>query len=179
MMKGIIIGVSAVAVIAAALIIVGGVNGLFYKPVAAERVMGPYNYAFEDFTGPYAKTFPVFQRVYDILTKNGIENTVGIGLYHDDPAKVPADKLRSSCGSVIKESDIVKAEQLGLKTGFIPQKNCVIIEFPVNSGLAYMFAPSKCYPVLAKYVTEKGYPLSAPFEIYDVPNKKMYVVMGL
>ncbi len=156
-----------------------GFNGFFFTPVATEKIMGPYAYAYEDFTGAYSKTFPVFEKVYKTLRNGGIENEVGIGLYHDDPASVPEEKLRSSCGSIIIESDLEKALSLGLKTGKIEKKLSVVVEFPVNTNFAYMFAPSKCYPVLAKYLKEKEYKMSAPFEIYDMINKKVFVVMEI
>ncbi|HOV15728.1 MAG TPA: hypothetical protein PK771_15675 [Spirochaetota bacterium] len=174
----IIIGV-VVAIITVAILIFLAVNGFFYNPTASEKIMGPYAYAYEDFVGPYSKTFPVFDRVYKTLSGANIENTVGIGLYYDDPAKIPANQLRSSCGSIIKEDEIEKAQSLGLKTGKIESKLSVVVEFPVKSMMAYMFAPSKCYPVLTKYLQEKGYQMAAPFEIYDMPNKKMYVVMEI
>jgi len=40
-----------------------------------------------------------------------------------------------------------------------------------------MIAPSKCYPVLTKYAKDNAYQMAAPFEIYDMPNKRMFVVM--
>lgn len=173
----------SIAVIIAAVGVIGvivfGINGLFYKPSAVEKVMGPYHFAYEDFVGPYSKTYPVFNRVYKLLTDNNILNTIGIGIYHDDPSKVASEKLRSSCGSVISESDMDKAASLGLKTGILEKKESIVVEFPVKSSLSYMLAPSKCYPVLAKYIEEKGYEMTAPYEIYDIPGKKMYVVMNI
>ncbi len=174
-----LIGLIVVLVIGGGLTTILGMNGLFYTPKATEKVMGPYAYAYEDFTGPYSKTFPVFSKVYKLLTDNGIVNTVGIGIYHDDPATVTAKDLRSSCGSVINPADLEKAASLGLKTGAKEAQQSIVIEFPTKSGLSYMIAPSKCYPVLTKYVTEKGYQMTAPYEVYDMPNKKMYVVMDL
>ncbi len=176
-MRILIITVSVLTVLIAGIVIFLGFNGLFINPVAKEQVMGPYSYAYMDFMGPYSKTFPVFAEVYKKLKNAGIENTVGIGLYHDDPAKVPADQLRSSCGSVIDESDIEKAGEIGLKTGKIDAKDSIVVEFPVKSSITYMIAPSKCYPVLTKYAKDNGYQMMAPFEVYDMPNKRMYIVM--
>lgn len=179
MMKGIIIGVLVVFVFGGGILWFLGKNGLFVRPHAEERVMGPYMYAVKDFTGPYAKTFPVFKRVYETLTQAGIENTIGIGFYYDNPKETPANQLRSSCGSVIRNEELSKAALLGLKTGVVPEKMSVVIEFPVHSALSYMIAPAKCYAVLEKYISEKGYQQAAPFEIYDIPSKKMYVIMEI
>ena len=179
MTKVFVIVGAIIASIALMVIVFLSFSGFFYKPTAEEREMGPYAYAYEDFVGAYSKTFPVFNKVYTLLNDAKIENTIGIGLYHDDPAIVPENQLRSSCGSVINETDLQKAISLGLKTGKIDKKLSVIVEFPVKTTFAYMFAPSKCYPVLIKYVNEKGYKMAAPFEIYDMPNKKMFVIMEI
>lgn len=179
MMRGFIIGLCVLLILVIAVFAFLGANGFFYKPFAKEMKMGPYSYAYEDFTGAYSKTYPVFNKVYKMLTDANIENTIGIGLYHDDPALVEQSKLRSSCGSIIKEFDIEKAAGIGLKIGNIPMRDSVVIEFPVKSSFAYMFSPSKCYPVLEKYIADKGYKPQAPFEIYDMPNKKMFVIMEI
>lgn len=172
-----------VTIIMALICIVGGVFlvlcGFFYTPQAKQGETGPYYYAYEDFTGSYSRTYPVFSRVYAKLNDAGIKNSIGIGIYYDDPETVPAEKLRSSCGSVIDKADEAKAAAAGLKTGYIGRTKSVIVEFPVRINFAYMFAPRKIYPVLKKYLKENNIQNGAPYEIYDVANKKMMTVIPI
>ena len=170
-----------VVILSAGLVLLLGYAGMFANVSVSEQKMGPYTFAYEDFTGPYQKTMPVFADVTNILNAQGIRSEKGIGVYFDNPANVPADKLRSYCGSIIDEKDAPKADGLSqkIKIGRFAQSDCVVAEFPVKTTLSYMVGPMRVYPELAKYIIAKGYPMNEAYELYDMPNKKVYYIVRI
>jgi len=155
--------------------------GIFSSPQAYESKMGPFTIIYESFTGPYAETGPVFNKVFEALKAEGIETTRGLGIYYDDPSKVPPDKLRSDCGIVIEEKDLAKFNQIKnkFKVKHLPQKDSVVIEFPIRNMLSYMIGPMKAYPALMKYAEEKGYQWGRSYELYDEDQGKIFFVMEI
>ena len=155
--------------------------GMFSTPKATETETGPYTFVYEEFTGDYKKTGPVFDKIYKALEDEGIETTRAIGIYFDDPAVVPADELRSQCGIIIEENDLHKVQELEKKfnVGQIERCDSVVVEFSIKNSLSYMIGPMKCYPVLAKYAQEKGYNMTTSYELYDIPSKKILFIMEI
>lgn len=151
--------------------------GIFNTLEVSEQEVGPYTYAYESFVGPYAKTQPVFDKVYSDLLKEGITTINGIGLYYDDPSKVPAEKLRSDCGSIIEAKDLGRITELQqkYKIGQLSRKLSIVVKFPIKNPLSYMIGPSKGYPALMKYAQEKGYQMAMPYELY-LPKEIWYVM---
>ena len=155
--------------------------GMFSKLAVSEQKMGPYVYAYEEFTGPYQKTMPVFARVNALLSAEGVKAERGLGVYFDNPSQVSPDKLRSNCGSIIEDKDISKIPGLAqkLKIGTFSEAECAVVEFPAKSMIAYMIAPMKVYPVLSKYMADKGYKVKEAYELYDMPNKKILYIIPI
>jgi len=167
------------AFIALLMIIYAAYIGVFTPLKIYEAKKGPYVIAYERFTGPYAKTGPVFERVYKAVKAKGIDTTRGLGIYYDDPAKVPAKKLRSDCGVVIEEKDLPRFRKVKsqFKVKWIPKKDSVVIEFPIKNKFSYMIGPMKAYPALTKYAKKKGYKWGMTYELYDEAKQKIYFVM--
>ncbi|MBN3032891.1 MAG: GyrI-like domain-containing protein [Candidatus Saganbacteria bacterium] len=154
--------------------------GYFSSPNVREAKMGPYTIVYESFTGPYAQTGPVFARVHKAVTAAGIKAGQGLGIYYDDPSKVPAGKLRSDCGVVIGAKDLRKARALKqFKVKRLPASRCAVAEFPIRNTLSYMIGPMKAYPALMKYLQEKNYKMAAAYELYDEGHKKIFFVFAL
>jgi hypothetical protein len=170
-----------IVVVLVALLVIGFMNymGLFCPVNPYEVKMGPYMIAYESFVGPYAKTGPVFARVNDALKAEGIVATRGLGIYYDNPSQVPAEKLRSDCGVVIEQKDLVQFNKLKakFKVKEIAKSDSVVVEFPIRNALSYMFGPMKAYPVLTKYAGEKNYKVTMSYELYDEAHGKAFFVM--
>jgi hypothetical protein len=149
--------------------------GMFSPIKVHEAQMGPFTVAYESFTGPYAQTGPVFAKVYNALKAEGINSSMGLGIYYDNPAEVPADKLRSDCGAVIDKKNLAKLKKIKVKT--LAQKDSLVVEFPIRNIFSYMIGPMKAYPVLMKHAEEKGYKILMTYELYDEANGKMFFVM--
>ena len=69
--------------------------GIFSSVSVIEKEMGPYTLVYDSFVGDYKDTGPVFAGIHELLLKDGIPTIDGIGIYHDDPAQVPAGQRRS------------------------------------------------------------------------------------
>jgi len=155
--------------------------GLFSQPKTYEAVMGPYTIAYESFTGPYAQTGPVFDRVHKAVMAAGIEPIRGLGIYYDDPSRVPADKLRSDCGVIIEEKYLTKFAPVSgqFKVKVIPKKASIVAEFPIRNMLSYMIGPMKCYPALMNYAGKKDYKVEMMYELYDEAQGKIFFVLAI
>ncbi|MGL4370783.1 MAG: GyrI-like domain-containing protein, partial [Spirochaetota bacterium] len=152
MKKGLII----VGIILAVLLAVCGAAlikaGIFTDVTADIRELPEREIAYSDFTGPYKNTGPAMDAVYESLKSDGISAATGAGLYYDNPAVVPADKLRSRVGAVIDGKnksafDRVRAKYATMK---IPAGRYVYAEFPRRNILSYMIGPMRVYPVIEK-----------------------------
>jgi hypothetical protein len=122
---------------------------------------------------------PAFDSVYNKLKAAQINASIGIGIYWDNPQIVPAQKLRSYCGSVYDLKDSLIIDKTGLKKGTINHKKYAVIEFPIKSALSYIVGPMKCYPVFSEYFKNKGIQASEGIELYDMQAKKAIYLMAI
>lgn len=155
--------------------------GVFNVLTVTEKEIGPYTYVYESFAGDYAKTGPVFEKLYKSLLADGAPASKGIGIYYDDPRKTAKDELRSDCGAVISDDDLAKLPKLLEKytARTLPAKARPTVEFPYRNGLSFMIGPMKAYPVLTKYIVEKGYKVKSAVEIYDIDGGKIIYAMDV
>jgi hypothetical protein len=177
--------VRLILIILAALLIIAlgflGYMGMFMSMKVEEKVMGPYTIAYERYVGAYKETGNVFKEVYNKAKKAGLESSLGLGIYYDDPNIVPAEKLRSDCGVVIKKQDLVKVRSLKkiVKIKRIAKKRSIVTEFPVRNALSYMVGPLKAYSALMEYAQEKGYAMNPGYELYDEKAGKIFYYMPI
>lgn len=168
-----------------ALIVLALVNrwylGGFTKLEVKQQNMGTYTIAYTSFTGEYSKVGPSMTMVYDILSGAGIVSATGVGIYYDDPAVVSWIDLRSDVGAVIDSKDANKlANNTGVKVTTLPAWIKMVVEFPLKNSLSYMIGPMKVYPVIAKYMKDKGYNNEVPMvELYDMMAKKIYYIANI
>jgi hypothetical protein len=165
----------------AALIVFLAYMGMFSTPAVVEKNMGPYTGVYEPFVGDYKKTGAVGMKIYESLKADGVETFKGFGIYYDDPRVTPGEKLRSDVGSILEEKDLARVPELAKKYRIkkLPARQSIVAEFPVRNPLSYMLAPMKTYPAITKYAQHKGCKYGMPYEIYDVPAKKIYLVMEI
>jgi len=155
--------------------------GGFNKIIVTEQVMGPYTIAYTQFVGNYSLVGPSMDMVYETLSGAGILSATGVGIYYDDPAVVEQEKLRSDVGTVVVGADITKVPQSDeIKIKNIAGKKSIVAEFPIKNSVSYMAGVIKVYPVLKKYMIEKGYSNEVPvMELYDMEAKKIYYVIEI
>ena len=155
--------------------------GMFSRPIISERNMGPYTVVYEEYTGSYQNMGKVFETLNKEMKEEGIDFSRGLGVYLDDPRKVSPDKLRAQGGIIIEDKDQPKVPELKKKYKVmeINTAPCVVIEFPIKNNLSYMFGPIKNYTLLQKYFELKNYQPGKVYEIYDMPNKKIFYVMEI
>lgn len=178
-MKKILIIIAAIVALGV-VSIVGfiGYMGLFSEVTVVEKNMGPYVMVYDSFVGPYQDTAAVFDKVYKAMEEKGISTELGIGVYYDDPAKVPADKLRSDCGVVLPQKNMDRLEELKqtFKVKTLKAAPSLVVDFPIKNSLSYMMGPIKAYPALSKHVESKGKTFDTTYELYDVPKSKIHFV---
>ncbi|MGI5826810.1 MAG: GyrI-like domain-containing protein [Patescibacteria group bacterium] len=160
-------------------------HGFFSTPQVTEKEVGPYLVAVKHFTGSYYKVGPTMTEVDTWLRENGVNSTKGIGLFYDDPAKVPENQRRSAVGNVLEgvdESTLAKIKEK-LEVIEIKPSRAVVVEHPIKTPLSYMLAPMKVYQEINRYWTNKGYPPetegSFSIEIYDIPGKITTYIMPI
>ena len=149
--------------------------GMFATYEVAEETVGPFKYAYKSHKGPYTETGQIGIDVYNALKDDGIDTTIGLGVYYDNPKDTPKENLRSEMGSIINESDYEKLPESSDKYNVkdIPETLSMVVRFPIKNNLSYMMGPIKVYPLMEKYMKEKGYSTAekdAGFEIYDMEN---------
>jgi hypothetical protein len=154
--------------------------GMFSQVSVTAKKTGPYTLVYEEFTGNYKNTGPVFEKIFKEAESQGIDSPKMFGVYFDDPAQVQAADLRSFCGVLIEQKDADKLPELEKKYKVmkIPEAERMTVEFPVKNMLSYMIGPMKAYPAIAKYAKEKGCEeASAGYELYDMDGKKIVYMM--
>jgi DNA gyrase inhibitor GyrI len=129
---------------------------------------------YENVVGDYKQASTVSNKIYyELLNNEKIETTKGFGIYYDNPKNVEKSKLRSEVGCIVENIDSATlaglAEKYQVKT--LPQKQCIVTEFPFKGGMSIMVGIMKVYPALAKYIENEKLKDSPIMEIYDVPNK--------
>lgn len=181
-MKKTPIVLSVIAVIAACAGIVLWNVGFFAPIMVVEQKLGPFTVVYEQHTGDYKQTGKIFEQVQTALAREGVETRKAIGIYFDDPQRVPAEKLRSECGSVLESHYLPKAKYLisqQFKVKVIPPRQSVSADFPIKGAYSYMIGPMKAYPALRKYCAEKNYQVSLSYEIYDSESRKITYVLQI
>jgi len=155
--------------------------GGFKKLNVEEKMVGPYTMAYTAYVGDYSKVGPSMDKVYEVLSWAGIFSATGVGIYYDDPAVVSGEDLRSDVGAIVVWSDITKVPQSAeIKIKNIGGKQSMVVEFPIKNSVSYMAGVIKVYPILKKYMQEKGYSNEVPvMELYDMVAKKIYYVVEI
>jgi hypothetical protein len=158
-------------------------HGFFSTPEVTEKEIGPYLIAVKRFTGSYYKVGPIMTEVDTWLRENGVNSTKEVGLFYDDPDKVPESQRRSAVGNVLEGVDELTLEKIKEKLEVIEIKpyRAVVVEYPIKTPLSYMLGPMKVYQEINRHWTNKGYPPEAEgsfsIEIYDVPGKVTTYIM--
>jgi hypothetical protein len=155
--------------------------GGFDKLEIQEQAIGPYTMAYVEFVGEYSKIGPSMDKVYMALSGVGILSYTGIGIYYDDPEVIAAENLRSDIGAIIDTNDIPKLDNLNdIKVKTIPQKQSVLIAFPLKSSVSYMAGVIKVYPALKRYIQENGFNAQVPvIELYGMAAKQIYYIVEI
>ncbi len=146
-----------------------------------EKNMWPYTMVYTTFVGDYSKVWPSMDKVYEILSGAGVMSATGVGIYYDDPAIVSWENLRSDVGSIIDPQDTSKLANIqDIKITTRSAGTKVVVEFPLRNMISYMIGPMKVYPVISKYMIEKGYKSQVPMvELYDMAAKKIYYMADI
>lgn len=145
----------------------GGFNKIEFKEVE----IGEEVVVYREMIGSYNKSGDLMKLVCEELEKDyGVDASIGIGIYYDNPDMVEAEKLRSEIGSIIITDDNNKIEELkkvfSVKT--LPKQEYLSVELPLKGFFSIMIGAFKVYPQIEEYLNENGYSNKVPImEIYD------------
>ena len=155
-------------------------SGLFETVEIKETEMGPFRLAYREHTGDYAKAGEILEEVYTILLKDlKVTTGRGIGIYYDDPKKVPENKLRSEIGCIIEERDAPRIADIAkkLKVKEIPRQKVMSAEFPHRNTVSLFIGIFKVYPAIEDYISRKGYGHDYSIELYDMPRARTFFIV--
>jgi hypothetical protein len=146
-----------------------GYLGFFNKVSVFEKDSEKIVLIYEPFTGPYEKTKEAFLKVESYLKKEGLSSKKAAGIYYDNPAQVPSEKLRSECGFIINEKDYARLDALKGKYNIrtIEKGSFLYAEFPYKNVLSFMIGPMKVYPAFSNKIKENNNIPTYSIEIYD------------
>ncbi len=154
------------------------ISGFFTSVRIKEKVMGPFKLVFKEHVGSYKETGKIQDEIYNkLLNEENIETYRGFGIYYDDPQDTPQNELRSKSGCILEEKDYDKIHKLDDSYNLmeLEKQKFIYTEFPFKSKISIIMGTFKVYPKIEKYVEEKSYKKREVMEIYDVPNKKIFI----
>lgn len=153
----------------------------FFKTIKIkEQEEGDYKVIGLKNKGSYSVTGKSMFDVEEILKKFGIHSKKEFGIYYDDPDVTPAKNCRSFVGAILDEKYYERVPELiedGLIFDSIEKRQYVTAEFPIRNAMSYAIGAMKVYPLLNKYMKDKGYDNKLSMEIYDLKNKKIVYMM--
>ena len=155
--------------------------GVFNSVEFTEKEIGPFTFVYEENIGDYAKTGPVFDKIYEDLTADDIETSKGFGIYYDDPKVAPKEQLRSKVGSIITEEQEKEIDERGLpyKIMTIDPITAIVTDIPYRNTLSIFVGVMKVYPKLSEYLEANGYKGALTYELYDKENGKIVYMMEI
>ncbi|TFG99380.1 MAG: hypothetical protein E4H13_08935, partial [Calditrichales bacterium] len=106
---------------------------------------GPYQAIVLPHSGAYRGIHNKIDSVMAGITKHQINATIAIGVYYDDPAKVPIADLRSEAGFIISDSVVMDPPFRTIK---IPARHVLLAAIKANPALAGF----KTYPALKNWI---------------------------
>ena len=146
-------------------------NGAFSSIVVKEDSMPGYRIVGIEHRGPYEKIGDSFNRIHELADSYGVPVKM-IGVYFDNPEKVPSDSLRSIAGIIVSENDSVKLSREGSIVNFsIPPGTAAVTDFTTEGKIAMIIGAMKSYPALTKYMEASGKADSIQF-VYEVYSEK-------
>ena len=159
--------------------------GLFYylhgfdDVEIVEAEIPEMNLVYVKHVGSYYGVGAVMMDLHNKIVEEGIESSVGAGIYIDDPEITPSEELRSLVGDIVSDEDLAKLEGKDFQVLKIKNGKGVMSIFPYKNMLSYMLAPMKVYPAMVEYFAGTDVMPVASLEIYDVANKNVTIYMDL
>ena len=150
--------------------------GCFYKINLKTVNSGGEILIYENVTGAYNQASKISNKVYyELLNNYKIETFKGFGIYYDNPKTVEQNKLRSEVGCIGENIDNKTLEKIKeqFQVKNLPIENYLAAEFPFKGFPSIIIGMIKAYPIIEKYIIEKGFEDGPIMEIYDVQNKKI------
>ncbi len=175
-MKTIVVIIGILAGIAAGVL---SFYGLFAPVNIQEKEIGPLIFVMEKHVGAYQDVGPLIDRMQKYLINEGIETSMGVGIYYDDPKVTPEDKTRCIIGRIIEDSSRSRTMEIEKKymVGELPQTNYLVVEFPFKGLPSIFIGIYRVYPKISKYMKTRDIPKMPIIEIYAPKAQKMFYII--
>lgn len=129
--------------------------GVFASARVELREAGPYRYAYESMKGPYYRIDDSLQELNRELTLRHIPHGGPIGIFYDDPRKVPEKQRRARAGYLLA-ADVKLPKDI--PEAFVPKRRIVQVQVNAHPALA----PIKLYRALDLYLQGQGVAMRWP-----------------
>lgn len=134
--------------------------GIFAHPQVRIAETGPYRYAYIPFQGPYYQVDDNLQSLKKALVLGRVPHGSPLGIFYDDPRKVPAQSRRGRAGYLLPADAHAPP---GIKVDVIPRRRVVMVQVKAHPAIA----PIKTYRALDKWAKAQGIPVRWPtVELY-------------
>jgi len=153
--------------------------GLFAPVNIREKEIGPFMFVMEQHVGAYKDVGPLIDKMQKDLKDEGIETSMGVGIYYDDPKVTAEDKTRCIIGRIIEINDrsrIIDIEKK-YKVGELPQTNYLVVEFPFKGLPSIVIGIYRVYPKISKYMKTHEISKMPIIEIYAPKAQKMFYIV--
>jgi len=150
--------------------------GVFATITITEGTVGPYKLVCYEHFGPYEETGKYSDSLYQALKADGIETTLGFGIFYDEPGTKAESELHSIVGCILNEKDTARIAWMiakGYRVEPMGVTKSAITEFPKKNKLSFLVGVMKVYPKFTEYWNEKGYQNVPAMEIY-MPDKTIF-----
>jgi DNA gyrase inhibitor GyrI len=153
--------------------------GLFAPINIQEREIGPLMFVMEKHVGAYKDVGSLIDNMQRDLKDDGIETSMGLGIYYDDPKATPEDKTRCILGRILEDTDRSRVMEIEkrYKIGELPQTNYLVVEFPFKGLPSIVIGIYRVYPKIAKYMKTHEIPKMPIIEVYDSKAQKTFYIV--
>ena len=155
--------------------------GLFAKVTLSEQTIPSFSFAYQKHIGDYRQSGRIMTEVYEKLEGEGISTTKGLGIYYDNPKKVPVENLRSLAGCILPEEHSAKWDALKERhlLATLPGAMVPVVRFPYKGKLSVVLGTLKVYPRINAWFQEHPEHQGPVIEIYDMPKGEiLYILSG-
>lgn len=150
------------------LVVIAYFLGVFNRPTITVTDTGPYRYVYLPFQGPYYQVDDQLQQLQKLLFSSKIPHGEPLGIFYDDPRKVPEQARHARAGYLIAAGVQVPA---GVQVATIPRRRVVKVDIQAHPAIA----PIKGYRALNQWMSANGRSIHWPTVEFYGPQRTVSI----
>ena len=153
--------------------------GLFASVTFSQQSIPTFSFVYQKHVGDYRQSARIIKDISTYLRDKGIATTSDMGLYYDNPRRIPVERLRFLAGSILPEGTTIKQASLkeGYRVATITGATLPTVRFPYKGKLSVVLGTLKVYPKLTAWFKINPGQEGPILEIYDnTKNEIRYLV---